>query len=320
MKLQEILKKYTVAELRGQCVQYRLFGYSKLKKVELVQQLTTVMLSDDFLDKFFLAIDEKAFRSFERLVKGKKNISSNDLMPFIEVGYANLQQDGSVQIAEELQSFTYARFDAAFYKRRKQIQKINDYFNAFANLYGILPGKEMLSFLKEYEGLTEINEIYDAYKILSLCRHFYFWVEGDIVAEALIKDEEEYLDVRQGQIGKPYAHLSKNELLKYADGAYAEKTPQYFEMTKFMQDAFQLSAKRSAELTNDIVGFCQAEAPFSVILGYIEDRGCSFNQFDQNIAMCFMSLYTDLYNNTRLWSNCGYSPNMMSQILTGRKR
>lgn len=309
MKLIEILQTRTVSELKEQCMQYQLSRYSKLKKLELAQLLADTMLLDAFLENFFLAIDNASFRSFEKLLKGKKNYPVYDLSPFLMAGYMIKQEDGTIQIAEELQSFDYKRFDGAFYKYRKQIQKFREYFNAFVSLYGIIPIDKLLSLMSEYEAqpITE-HDFFDAYKILSTTQQFFYYLDNALVAEALFLDKEDYMNTRQAQVGKPYAHLPKNEFLKYADDQYIEKTPQYFAIAQFLQKTFRVSVKRGEALARDIAGLCQVEASFDVILSYLDNIGV---RFDEEQLFPFMSLYTDLQNHTRIWSNCGNTPAML---------
>lgn len=319
MKLIDILQNRTVSELKEQCASYRLARYSKLKKAELAQLLSETMLSDDFLEKFFLALDEPAFRNFEKLLK-KKSCSGAWLIPLANVGYVYLDKD-SFQIVEEMQSFDYKRFDGAFYKHRKQVQKYRDYLNAFANLYGILPYREMTGMLRAYEGAAfDEEELFDICSILDICGQSFTFMDDRLVVETLAIEPEFYDEILRAQFGKPYARLPKTELLKYADNLYFEKTPQYFAVARFFQTVFHLNPKFSAELTADIVGLIQAEAPFSTILEYMDDMGCRFTQFDEDVALHFMSLYTDLHNNTRIWYDCGYTPNAMSRIQAENNR
>lgn len=310
MKLKEILQIRTVSELKEQCMQYQLSRYSKLKKAELAELLEGVILSDAFLEKFFLAVDEKAFRDFERLLKGKKNVSSIHLYPFVETGFIDLQKAGSVQLAEELQTFSYKRFDSAFYKQRKQVQKYRNYFNAFANLYGVIPIEKVFSLLKEYEGISSMDEIYSSYDILSITRQCFYFLEEELVAQVLTIDKEKYINIRQAQMEKPYASLSQSEFLQYADCRYFEKTPQYYALARFLQTIFHLSTKNGESLAVDVQGFCRTEASFGMVLAYLNEKKY---HLDEEQLIAFMSLYTDLYNHTRLWSNCGYSPNMLIQ-------
>ena len=319
MKLIDILQDRTVSELKEQCAAYRLSRYSKLKKAELAQLLSETMLSGDFLERFFLSLEEPAFRNFEKLLK-KKNCSEVWLIPLADAGYVYMDKDG-FQIVEEMQTFDYKRFDGAFYKHRKQIRKYQDYLNAFANLYGILPYTEMISLLHEYEGAAfDEEELINIRYMLDMFRQYFVFMDGRLVTETLAIDLEFYDEILQAQVGKPYVRLPKAELLKYADDLYFEKTPQYFAVTKFLQTAFHLNARYSAELTADIVGFIQTEAPFSTILEYLENMGCRFAQFDEDAVMRFMSLYTDLHNNTRLWANCGHTPYSIARLLAGNNR
>lgn len=320
MKLIDILQNRTVSELKEQCASYRLTRYSKLKKAELAQLLSETMLSDDFLERMFLTIDEAAFRGLEKLQK-KKAVSAHDILPFVDCRLAFKDENGQVELVDEMQSFNLKRFDGAFYKRRKEVQKYRDYLIAFANFYGILPYREMTGLLHSYESAAfDEEELIDICDMLDMCGQSFTFMDDRLVTEALAMEPEFYGEILRAQCGKPYARLPKAELLKYTDDSYFEKTPQYFAVAKFFQTVFHLNPKFSAELTADIVGLIQAEAPFSTILEYMDDMGCRFTQFDEDVVLHFMSLYTDLRNNTRIWYNCGHTPNAMARIQAGNNR
>lgn len=320
MKLIDILQNRTVSELKGQCASYRLTRYSKLKKTELAQLLSETMLSDDFLERFFLSIDETAFRSFEKLIK-KKNASAYELLPFAEIGFAFMDKSGQIGLVEEMQSFSFKRFDGAFYKHRKQIQKYQRYFSAFANLYGFLPFSVMKQLLTEYEGAQyDTAELEDAIQILKNSAHHYRIGENGLAAEELALDEKMYTEILLAQKGKPYARLPKVELLPYADEAYFEKTPQYDAIIRFLSTVFRLTKKKSTEMARDIAELCRAEASFSAILSYMKQMECGFTPFDEGAMMQFMSLYTDLYNHTRLWANCGHTPHSLARLAAENNR
>ncbi len=111
----------------------------------------------------------------------------------------------------------------------------------------------------------------------------------------------------QAQQGKSYAKLPKDELLKYEDHDYFQKTPQFRNMITFLMYALKLSNSRATEIAENIAYMCIAGMLPDQVFGLLEEDDVVFSDMQQYNQ--FLMKYSDMANNTRLWENRGHTPN-----------
>lgn len=204
------------------------------------------------------------------------------------------------------------------------------YFDAAANLYGIISLKKLLEIfnmqnepIEEDAFLRFTDEIDFAHKFFDVVGEdeFYddvdetFPLDRDIVAEYLLQDEnfEGYYAVKEGQYGKPYYIPDKKQLLKYEVENYHEKTLSFISMRAFFRNQSELTKERADDISDDIYGMANPlEGEMDHVVSMIEN----LNMFHFNTYTLkeFCSLYMDMYNDTRLHINCGHTPNELAKM------
>lgn len=125
------------------------------------------------------------------------------------------------------------------------------------------------------------------------------------------------------------------DILLYADPDYMEKTPQAAAMRQFLEQEVKLDLKKAgaspeamrepkktkkAVVDAAIRGFrdlicdvrVQGGQVFSAAVEAMEETG--FQLRDRKQLQRFLDLFTDLSNNTRMPSNCGFTPNEMRRF------
>ena len=182
------------------------------------------------------------------------------------------------------------------------------YLKAFANLYGIIPVKEAQAMLTKYESKKySIKAFAEEEKITDSDKYGFVLLDGQIVApDVLYIDEDFYENLQKAQAGKNYAHLPKDELLKYADRDYFQKTPQYRSMTAFLADTLQIGMGDAEAIAEEIAYMCAAQMAPDRVFMLLESRDIIFTGMAQ--YQKFLEHYAEMANHTRLWSNCGHTP------------
>ena len=140
-------------------------------------------------------------------------------------------------------------------------------------------------------------------------------VQNDELIAMEIKMLDDY-DKEKGYKGnKPYYIPEREELLRYSDYTYFERTKSYDNLVEFLEDLFK-DRYKAEELANDIRIFLKSVDGI-VNLGYFFEENDLMVK-DSKDAEKLMELIKGLADNTRLWSNNGYTPREMEKMLGKR--
>lgn len=210
-------------------------------------------------------------------------------------------------------------------------QLLSRYFDAAANLYGIITLKALLEIYNEQNEPIDEDSFLEFADNIDLSQKYYYIVSEDefyddieetapmnrdIVSEYLLMydDCDGYYTIKERQFGKPYYVPDKAQLLKYEDETYHEKTPSFISLRAFFRNQPELSKEQADEIANEI---CLMINPLDGEADHIINMitGMFSFSFTEDTLKEFFELYTDLYNNSRLHSNRGYTPAEMREIL-----
>lgn len=207
---------------------------------------------------------------------------------------------------------------------------LNRYFDAAVNLYGIISLRKLLEIynmqnetIDKETFLSFIDTIDLSHKFFDIVGEDEFYddvdetlpIDRDIVAEYLLQDEDfyGYFSVKEGQSGKPYYIPDKKQFLKYADEYYHEKTLSFISLRAFFRNQSELTKDRADEIADDIYGMANPlDGDIESVINMIEDM--HMFHFNTYTVKEFCSLYTEMYNNTRLHINCGHTPNELHKM------
>jgi preprotein translocase subunit SecA len=127
------------------------------------------------------------------------------------------------------------------------------------------------------------------------------------VMETIIDNSEFDLMLRK-KADKPYYVPARDELLKYVDESYFEKSKKYNDLLSYLQKNFFKPGDEKAEwLAEDIQGMCQFGVNMQTIFDSFNKMKISFKDMNQTNEV--MQLVMELSNNIRIWENNGYTPN-----------
>lgn len=202
-----------------------------------------------------------------------------------------------------------------------------EYFDAFSNLYGIIPIKRALRIIRKQNPELEMTDeqFSDFISNIDFSHQYYIitseaWFEDEnadsgepldrvLAAEYLYSiDCEDYFVLADEQEGRPFYVPNKEELLKYSDEYYFERTKYYDEFDAFLKAAIPIP---NNEIAYDIqIGIVIDDNEIDEAVG--ELRFLSGNKFkdfkNKEQAYKFALLYTKLRNNTRKHAYRGHTP------------
>lgn len=218
---------------------------------------------------------------------------------------------------------TIARMNKKLALPQETMSLLYDYFEAFANLYQLLPLKDAYKIIsKQNKGLITLDEFIAFSEIARHEDHFYYIlakdelyldapkeepIDREIVHSCLVDiDYEDYYNMVDHQAGKPLKILPKQELLKYKDDMYIADTPYVRAMMNFLCSRLKLSAQRAEDIVSDFILILTCDdRPFDALSEMLDRKEIMMTKSQLED---FIKLFTDLSKNTRLPQNRGFTP------------
>ncbi|MBM6888066.1 YecA family protein [Pseudoflavonifractor phocaeensis] len=213
---------------------------------------------------------------------------------------------------------------------------LRKYFNAMANLYGIIPLKKAYEIIsgqsptlvteQELLAFAEIarHEVEDYYILgadeIYTNRAPVEPMRREIIDTLLVEGNmEQYAQTKEIQRGKPYYVPSKKELLLYDDALYCEETPAAAALKKFLATDMHLNEEKAEEVFHGLLYNARCVgAGFQDLMNHLEKLGIRFRSAGD--VQKFAGLYQEFHNNTRMQCNRGFTPNEMSSMRPPEQR
>ena len=208
---------------------------------------------------------------------------------------------------------------------------LRKYFNAMANLYGIIPlhkAKEIIFSLspklvteEEFLSFAEIarHECEDYYilgdnELYSDVRHTKP-LDREIISAVLMEESIDcVIEIKRNQQGKPYYVPDKNHLLEYVDPCYCEDTPEMRKLRAFLKGNCDMSDEREAVVFEELLrGARLAAIQLADVFEYLDNLGVRLKS--QRDVERFTALYNAFHNTTRMPCNRGYTPDEMMRVM-----
>lgn len=199
-------------------------------------------------------------------------------------------------------------------------KEYNELFKAISNLYGVIDSDEIHYLLNQYfNKVTKREIVTQLKKILEKPKKYYF--VGKIINMPnkfyLINDllcDDEIDEIIEGRSDKDlFVPKTKEDLLKYSDESYMDnkESEYYSQLVKY------LSKRNNSKNKEDYAYFYASSLLLqNRIDSKIDSDNNPFDSLDRmgffikdkNDAQKFLNLYMNCANNTRMYSNKGWTP------------
>ncbi len=240
------------------------------------------------------------------------------------------RNDGYVNIPE---TYTRRKLNALYREiplKDTTSRTLRKYFNAMANLYGIISLRKAYEIISEQSPTLVTEAEFLAFSEIARheCEDYYIMgsediytdgetaapMEREIIDSLLFGDSIDlYIETKRSQQGKSFYVPAKKELLLYDDAFYCEDTSEVTTLRKFLAERFALSEEqRSAVFLELLYGSRYLSAGLDKVLNRINDLGLEFKtekDFER-----FVELHQAFHNNTRMQCNRGYTPKELSAM------
>lgn len=317
--LKELLEALTVRDLKNIAGLFMINRLSNKPKKELVKIIYNALTDKDKLIEVIERFVDKEFNLLKDLMSNKGTIQDNNIS--VEV-YHFLYMIGMVFLFRRKNKFYISMTDDVYNVIKKidlnRIQKIIDenskvYYlvRSMVELYGVFPRSELNYYYSLYYGNGEeldapnnallFGERMDNISIIFVKNDMYFMNKilnhGDL--ESLLDD----IFSRQKSIKRKPIELE--ELLKYSDYDYYEENEEKNKFKKYLKKK-NISSNVIEVIIKIISDLCRLGnnfVPYS--LEMLQDYGLEINEKNVQEVLDYLM---DIYNNSRLWENNGWTP------------
>lgn len=214
---------------------------------------------------------------------------------------------------------------------------LRKYFDAMANLYGIIPLRKALEIIQSQNPQLVTEAEFCAFAEIARHEFGYYCILGEeeliagkqkkhspldreiIDLGLLDEDVDTYCEIKRLQQGKPYYIPDKEELLCYADPSYCLKTPEVTALKAFLMDTLALSDDLATTFLEDLVFDARVqEDRLQEHLNQLESWGVTFGS-DAKVQR-FITLYQNFHNAMRLPCNRGCTPDELMMMRSPEER
>ena len=230
--------------------------------------------------------------------------------------------DPVIQLAQSFDEKQLKKMYSDLPVGQETIACLHQYFEAAANLYGVIPVSKLLEIYNSQNEPIPDAAFYAFAEIVRHEEHDYFILsrqevrygaedskpeQWEIVADHLLEvSTEVYFDFISDQRKGTYKILPKEDFLCYRNEGSLPKNPQNDAMLRYLQ-------KKSRDLMHTPEKICQTiqrmlceDCCLQEIMELLSETGLQFSSAEDMNE--FMQLYQELNNHTRKQVNRGYTP------------
>lgn len=321
VQIDDLLNQRTVPELHRLAAKISVKGVTKLRKTELIQAVKAALLKKERLREALYPLEPAEWNVFQRAAASEQGAvvrTELEACPQLQwLGYLCLYRHEGIlyyAVPEEVREVYQELLQDGFRADKRRGDLIHAYAAAAVNLYGAILQDDFLDIFNWQNGkkLTE--------KELSpvLSRHIDYGCDYVLWKDFLVHnafEDNKFRDVPDllERVGdKPRYIPEKRELLKYADPDYFEPCLAAVQMEHYL--------KENAGLPKLMVEEVMSELHFAILLEAAPmERMEILRAFDVDVPgekiQDVLDMLSGMANGTRLWSNNGYTPDELFDLL-----
>ena len=315
-----VLNAMSKQNLEWACIFHSIEFKERETKAVLVEKLLPTVSDEKSLDAFYPYMSDEEIGILKHYLTHKEFAGIWDdakLRIFESIGFMCRKGDDII-ISDVLANYIQKPHYSLEQKRR-QFDLIIRYFTACSNLYGIFPYDLAIDYYCKYEHKRlKKRDILDIINII-YAKFLPFEPEDEFIvnAEVYLVDDDFCEELFDEQANKPYAILPKSELLNYLDKDYVPKNKYYRQMSTFLSLTYGISKIEADDIAFELSHMARAQVDTDMVFELLDDFDICFS--DQLQLNSFFAAYQNLCNNTRLWHNCGHTPNELREKMLREK-
>lgn len=317
--LKAILALYTMDKLKSLAGTYEIPNRWKMKKDDLVDAVHDNIILPTHISDALLLMDGEEYAFFQACARGEdftNQVVKVELYGNLWLlGYVHILNNQGQLVYEVPQEVRQALVDLLatdFQAKRNDYWEKWLYMNGLANFYGMVTFEEVLAIYNAQQeqptSIEALNEVFDFFQQEDQLVDFH---KNHIIHNYLL-DETEFDAFKESREGKPSYVPDQAMIMAYADEAYFEITPSLTKLRKYLLENFSSDMAVIDELVDAIQLGVVLEKPFQELINLFDEHDQKFTSEEQVEEL---SVYlTNVMNNTRLWSNKGYTQLELNEI------
>jgi hypothetical protein len=312
--LKDLLNFRTVNELKMMSKMFRIPKTSKLKKNELIDVLYEHIKTPAFLEGIINIIREEDWYLLRMLMENKIN-KNLDILCTEYTGLMKICLLWVFYYKDDLYFIVPTEYRTNYKELEKKgiadykdlLCDVNIFAKASVNLYGIIELDEFVDIFNKYFASTFAND-----KIISVLEHHinvrdsYGITDKYLVHKELAGDVKTIHALANVVKAKPRYMPNIEDFLLFRDFEYSDAYNQLEALYDYIFDNMHDDIDVVDEIVDNISIICRMENDVEDCIEFLEEVGIVFQseqQFDDVVQ-----LIDDIINNTRIWSNKGYTP------------
>jgi len=189
------------------------------------------------------------------------------------------------------------------------MNQLKKYIVALTNLYGFVHKEKVMTIYNSQNTvqikMSDIDQLLN--NLPKDLEQAFVMTHGEYFLHEVILEFDEFNILLNKKKDKPHYIPNKNELLKYVDEDYFEKTKAYNKLLNYVKKNFFNGNQEKAEyLLEDIHDTLEADINMQMIFDIFNNQGISFNDMEQ--ANEVIGMIMTFANNIRIWENNGHTP------------
>ena len=315
MLLKDIIKGFKKEMMQLQLKRLGIETAPGMKKPEIADKLNETLLDPGVMTMIFSAASPEEIDFMDEAAQGISVMPENplDVLNVGMFGYLAPAENGLILPDDVRNMYRIIRWSAPFMKNREVLWPLIDYLNAFVSLYGVVRTDTAIDMYRKYEGgrISE-SEIKRCLPLTGL-RNDPFIAFDEVIMHRTLAEEMAWQVLLEVQGDKPFYMPPKWMINAYANEWYYDKTPEYYALYDRVAELAKNSEENASELMDNITYAIQDEDNLDGMLEEVSSMmGVVFD--DRTERMNFSMLLTNYINNTRLWSNRGFTQHEMYML------
>lgn len=314
--LDALLNRKTVTELRKMAKGFKIRGYSKQRKQELIAGVSCELQDQDRFRELLYVLDPPLYQLFQQAAERETPLPVEESLPqqwavlsnFCYLVRQETEEGVFVLVPVEIRRLFAQCLEQGLEERKQRADLLHQYAMAAVNLYG---GIHVEEFLRLFNGQNqEASGTEELFPVL--IRHiaagapYCFW-KGYILSDAFKRNDFQDVPGLIKAVGdKPRYIPEQEEFLRYANWQYYEYTEQIGRLKEFLLLRCGLDDRSAEKLLSDVHFACTIRAGVPRLLNMFRSRHV---QLPSGEIGELTRLIVDVSNHTRLWADNGHTPN-----------
>jgi preprotein translocase subunit SecA len=189
------------------------------------------------------------------------------------------------------------------------MDQLEQYIVAMTNLYGMFHKNKLVEIYNsqndEKISISDVERYISEHEENQMSKYVELY-KGHFAHECIIEFDE-FDSLLAQKSNKPYYVPEKQELLKYVDDFYFEKTKEYMALNNYVKVKLVNGDQVKADaICEEIQGSSHVEFDMQNILSSLRTWDIELSGIDQLNE--FIGLVSEFVNNMRIWENNGFTP------------